>query len=465
MDAIWRVLPFTREPSLVDKAWIAARYPIDLVANPVKAIVSIPALSFLVIPAFSSYGTTVNLLFFYMTWAILIRSNHPIQIELYGTLGIRVLFYILPSLVFLAFDSTSPSLAANIKEHGKPALPMSDEQGGRRGPWWKVGLVSIGNVFLSLAVQIGLELVVTQGLHLRSLLRISTSVPLPWSIAKDLFLGLILRETLTYALHRYVLHSENSMLTDMHESWQHRIQVPFSLVAHYDHPITYLVHVFLPMYLPAMLLRFHILTYQIYLILVSIEETFAYSGYNVLPSAFVLGGIARRQEKHFSGDGDGNYGCFGLADALMGTSLSTDLVEDAIDEADDSKVNKRTQTKLGKVGKKARKSAPRKLRSKYEGGEEVEDEPDERSGRERSSPAKQRSRRNEHEDNEDTNEEESNEITESPIRRSTRAQKNGRKATGETEPSDDEPKQKTKSTTRKGSQRGKVGKKRSEEDE
>lgn len=75
MTSILNLLPFTREPTYLDKAWMAIRYPLDLVGSPLKAIVSIPALSFLVIPAFSSYGTSINLLFFYMTWAILIRSN------------------------------------------------------------------------------------------------------------------------------------------------------------------------------------------------------------------------------------------------------------------------------------------------------------------------------------------------------------------------------------------------------
>lgn len=180
------LFPFTQEPSLIDKAWMAARYPYDLVRSPVQAIASIPALSLLVIPAFSSYGTSINLLFFYMTWAILVRSNDPMRVEFLGTLGVRILFYILPSLGFLAFDSATPKFAKNIKEHEDTALPMSEENGGRKGRWWKVALFSIGNVLLGVALQLGIELLFTQVLHLRSLLKISTVVPLPWGIAKDL---------------------------------------------------------------------------------------------------------------------------------------------------------------------------------------------------------------------------------------------------------------------------------------
>lgn len=100
----------------------------------------------------------------------------------------------------------------------------------------------------------------------------------------------------------------------------------------------YLLHVFLPTYLPALLFRFHVLTYHIYLALVSIEETFAYSGYNVLPSGFILGGIARRQESHLMDGGKGNYGCWGLCDFVAGTNVGEGLVEDVRDEAEEKDV-------------------------------------------------------------------------------------------------------------------------------
>lgn len=364
---------------------MAARYPYDLVRSPLQAIASIPALSLLVIPAFSSYGTSINLIFFYMTWAILVRSNDPMRVEFLGTLGVRILFYILPSLGFLAFDSATPNLAINMKEHEEVALPMSDENGGKKGRWWKVALVSTANVLLGVALQMGIELLFTQILHLRSLLKISTVVPLPWGMAKDLMLGLVLREALTYFLHRFALHSKehSPRLTKMHKSWQHSLPAPFSLVAHYDHPLTYLIHVWLPMYIPAVLLRMHLLTFHMYLVLVSVEETFAYSGYNVLPSAFILGGMARRQEKHLMGSGDGNFGCFGLVDFAMGTSIGTDLVDDVIDESEENQLAKKTKGKAKAVGNSARgkKKAAEPAEDGNEATPEEEEEEEEKPRR------------------------------------------------------------------------------------
>ena len=105
---------------------------------------------------------------------------------------------------------------------------------------------------------------------------------------------------------------------------------------------------FLPAYLPAVIFRFHLLTYQLYLALVSLEETFAYSGYNVLPSGLILGGMARRQERHLMSTGEGNFGCFGALDFALGTSLGQDVVEDVTEE-----VENEIQRERGKSGSQA----------------------------------------------------------------------------------------------------------------
>ena len=170
------------------------RYPYDIIRNPLDAFLSIPALSFLIIPTFSSYSTSLNLLFFYLTWSTLILSNSPLKVEVFGTLAIRVLFYVLPSVLFLAFDIAVPKIAVGIKEHGEDALPHGSEQVGRKRRWWKISLVSVLNVLFGVALQIGIEVLFTQVLHIRSALKVTTSIPLPWSIAFDLVKGLLLRE-------------------------------------------------------------------------------------------------------------------------------------------------------------------------------------------------------------------------------------------------------------------------------
>jgi hypothetical protein len=50
------------------------------------------------------------------------------------------------------------------------------------------------NVVLSVAIQTGIEWLLTSVLHVRSALKISTSLPLPWAIIKDVARGFLMRE-------------------------------------------------------------------------------------------------------------------------------------------------------------------------------------------------------------------------------------------------------------------------------
>lgn len=168
--------------------------PYHLVQSSMDALLSFPFLSFLLIPAFSSYSTSLNILFFYLTWSTLILSNSPLKVEIIGTLAIRLFFYILPSFGFLLFDITLPNVAAGIKEHGDGALPLSEGVGRRKSRWWKVSLTSVGNVLLAVALQLGVELLFTEVFHIRSALKVTTSLPMPWGIAQHLFSGFLMRE-------------------------------------------------------------------------------------------------------------------------------------------------------------------------------------------------------------------------------------------------------------------------------
>jgi sterol desaturase/sphingolipid hydroxylase (fatty acid hydroxylase superfamily) len=98
-----------------------------------------------------------------------------------------------------------------------------------------------------------------------------------------------------------------------------------------------LVSNFIPTYLPAVFFRFHMLTYLCYLVFVSIQETFVYSGYTVMPTSFFLSGIARRTEMHLFTDGEGNFGAWGIMDWILKTNVgdSDDAADDERDEADE----------------------------------------------------------------------------------------------------------------------------------
>jgi hypothetical protein len=81
-----------------------------------------------------------------------------------------------------------------------------------------------------------------------------------------------------------------------------------------------------------MFFRFHMLTYLLYLTVISIEETFAFSGYSVMPTNFFLGGIARRTDMHLLSGAEGNFGPWGILDWICGTTVG-DGDEEELDEA------------------------------------------------------------------------------------------------------------------------------------
>ncbi|EXJ92640.1 hypothetical protein A1O3_01192 [Capronia epimyces CBS 606.96] len=321
------------------------------------ALVGLPALSFLLIPTMTSYSTSLNLLFFYLTWATLVLSHPPLRVEIVATLAVRVIFYILPSALFLLFDALLPSAAEGLKTLGDSALPFKQVSRQRALRMLRVLGWSLFNILLGVLIQALVELLFTRVLVIRSALRVTTTLPLPFGILKDLARGYLVREVITYTLHRYTLHESHTTFARAHQDWYHSLPAPFPLAASYDHPSAYLARSFIPTYLPAVIFRFHLLTYVLYLTFVSLEETFAYSGYSTVPTNFILGGIARRTDTHLLCGGEGNYGPWGLVDWIMGTSVGADVIDDVVAEADKHDV----PAKVDKMKDKAKKKVNGKL--------------------------------------------------------------------------------------------------------
>lgn len=158
------------------------------------AIFSVPILSLFLVPALSSYTTSLNLIFFYMTWSTLVLSHPPLRVELFGTAAIRLLFYALPSLLFFLFDILTPSAAVVVKAQGESGLPGGKRQRNIRVKELKVAGWSLFNLCLGIAAQAAIESLLVRGLGVRSALKVSMRLPLPWEMFKDMFRGLLGRE-------------------------------------------------------------------------------------------------------------------------------------------------------------------------------------------------------------------------------------------------------------------------------
>ncbi|KAK7992967.1 sterol desaturase family protein [Apiospora saccharicola] len=295
-------------------------------------ILSLPIVSYFAAPMLTSWSTSMNLLFFYMTWTTLVLSHSPLKIELIGTLAVRVVFWLLPSLLCLLFDAGVPSLAESIKFHGAQSLPKRDAAALAK----QVGLAA-ANLLIVTAVQAGLSMGATILLK-EPLFQTSTALPLPWHIIKHVATLYTAREVLTYYIHRDLLHSRRlgGAAATLHNN----------LMAYADHPLPLVLHRVIPVYLPALLVRPHMLTYCLITLLTTIEETLAMSGYSAVPG-FIMGGVTRRTATHYASGGRGNFSPMGFLDWINGTSVGKDVIDDIQDEADKHQVKERGRRKAG----------------------------------------------------------------------------------------------------------------------
>ncbi|KAL2756511.1 hypothetical protein ACRALDRAFT_210349 [Sodiomyces alcalophilus JCM 7366] len=301
-------------------------------------ILSLPIVSYFLAPSVASWSTSLNLIFFYMTWSVLVLSHSALKIELIGLFALRLALWLAPSLLFLAFDTLLPSVAASLKVGGASSLPSAQKNSAQL-------LRTFALTIFNLALSAGLEAAVTMFWCYAfggPVFKTSTTLPLPWQLVKHLALLLAGREVLTYYIHSGILHAKSSNpVAKWHAEYAHSRRTPlFSLLLFADHPVPFLLHRFAPMYLPAMAVRPHLLVYLIHVALCTGEETLATSGYSVVPG-IIMGGIARRTAAHYASGGSGNYGAWGLLDWLHGTTRGQDVMGDMKDEAEKHAVKER----------------------------------------------------------------------------------------------------------------------------
>lgn len=380
-----------RSLSLTDNLW--SMYGTVLSKATSMISIPLPLLSFAALPFFGSTSTTINLAFFWLVWTTFVWRYDPWEVEIYGTIAIRLLFFLLPSYGLLAFDAFVPSLSANMKADGEKQLPHRNVEQRRLA---RIVGVATFNTLLAIAVQAVIEFLLTEFVHFRSGLRVSTFIPPPWSILKDVLRAIVIRGFLHYAVHRYVLHASarSSPLARWHRDWAHSIRYPFSLAAAYDHPVCYLLAQWLPVYLPALLFRYHVLTWHILVAITSLEELFIHSGYAVLPTSILLSGMARRTDRHYATKGQGNFGHWGVLDWVFGTTCAgeADVMDDLKDEAEKQNVKERvSDTK--KNAKGLMSDAKDRFGDSNKQAEEQADEDEPEQGPESPSQGKRRSKR------------------------------------------------------------------------
>ncbi|KAK3181903.1 hypothetical protein K4F52_006807 [Lecanicillium sp. MT-2017a] len=290
-------------------------------------LLSIPVITYLFTPTQPSWSTSLNILFFYMTWTTLILSHAPLKVHLIGVLAIRAVFWLLPSLVTLLFDVSLPSVAESIKHGGRAGLPPRN---GRK--LTRILGLALFNSLLVIAIE-GLASYAFMSFFGRPEFRTSTTLPFPWHMLKHVVILLTAREALQYYIHRFVLHGSNA-IGELHQTYAHSSPgAPFSLQLFTDHPLPLLLHRFVPLYLPSLFVRPHLLTYFLFVALVTLEEMFAMSGYTIVPG-IMMSGICQRTAIHYADKGSANFGAYGVTDWAHSTSRGRGVLDDIRGEAE-----------------------------------------------------------------------------------------------------------------------------------
>ncbi|KAF8470853.1 hypothetical protein BDZ91DRAFT_552293 [Kalaharituber pfeilii] len=294
-----------------------------------SSILSLPAIPFLLlIRPQNSISTSLNLLFFQLTWSTLILSHSPLVIEIFGTILVRALFFLLPVLLFVFLEAAFPGVVAEWKgpkaRNGRDGSDM--KQISRVAAWAAV------NVVLATLAQAGIESLFVQALHWKSAIKIAKTLPGPAGAAWDLLRVEAGREILTYMVHRYLLHKRGGVLERAHKSWAHSHPPGGSMRAYYDQPLAYLLGRWMPMYLPSAFLRVHALTFFVHTAFVAFCDAMSYSGYvraptGWLPFGFVIGWLVRRTEGHYEGSGKNGFGVWGVMDWMLGTRMEAGAEE------------------------------------------------------------------------------------------------------------------------------------------
>ncbi|KAL6811156.1 hypothetical protein GGI42DRAFT_316000 [Trichoderma sp. SZMC 28013] len=238
-------------------------------------------------------------------WNHVVATYDPFTIKFAGITAVSLFSWWIPCIGFTCLEYMAPSFSEKHKMQptSKKVKPKDV---------LRAAGMALCNDLLSIPMYMALSYAFAGKNH-KAVVGVVPDLPTPTEFVLGFVQNLILRETFNYYWHR--LAHWKPLYRRFHKV-HHEFTAPVAFASKYAHPLEYLTVDSLPVLLPPLILKTHIVTTWAFMYLVLFSSTVIHSGYDFFYEA------AYMHDRHHEGAANvyyGSWGQLGMLDWIHGT--------------------------------------------------------------------------------------------------------------------------------------------------